>query len=265
MRFKDTPPIVEQPALTENLLVLHMGSAKRVRRKRGFHANEHIVEPHRVTIIPAFESNVWQTDGTVDYAHLTLSTGFLAEISVQEFGCDPRKLALVDRTALNDPVLAAMFEELLATADADPARLYQETLLLATTLRVLRHYSTVGAEGQSARALVRGGLTPWQMRRIVDYLAENLDQPIGIDDLIALVGLSRAQFFRAFRQSTGVSPHRYVTNERLARARQLLAAGSHSIEEVAHAVGLGTASQFAALFRNVVGIPPERYASMLKA
>lgn len=260
VRFKDTPPSVDQPPLTENILVLHLGGPKRLRRERGAMSELHVIEAQRLTIIPAFEAQRWHTEGEINYAHVSISTGFLAQIAVQEFGVDPRGLNLIDRVAFYDPLLVSLFEELLGIGD-DPDLVYQESLLLCMALRLLRNHSTLRRAGGHVHRPVRGGLSPWQLRRIVDYIAEHLDRPIGTEDLVELVGLSRAQFFRAFRHSTGTSPHRYVTLERVARAKTLLLSGADPIEEVAATVGFGDARQFGVLFRRMVGVSPKLFAA----
>lgn len=72
----------------------------------------------------------------------------------------------------------------------------------------------------SGGGIASGGLAPWRLRRVTDYMAAHLDEDIALADLTALTGLSRAQFFRAFRQSTGQTPRRYLARLRLDAARR---------------------------------------------
>ena len=63
------------------------------------------------------------------------------------------------------------------------------------------------------------GWADWQVKRVTDYMREFLDRDIGLDEMAALVGLSRFHFATAFRQATGASPHHYLTALRMTQAR----------------------------------------------
>ena len=105
----------------------------------------------------------------------------------------------------------------------------------------------------------RGGLPGWRLRRVIDFMTENLGRDIDVDELVSRCGLSRAQFFRAFRQSTGQTPHRYLVGLRLDQARDLLESSNMPVADVARAVGMGSNAGFARLFRQRFGDQPSRY------
>jgi transcriptional regulator GlxA family with amidase domain len=111
----------------------------------------------------------------------------------------------------------------------------------------------------------RGGLPGWRLRRVVDFMTENLGRDIDVDELVRCCGLSRAQFFRAFRQSTGQTPHRYLVGLRLERARTLLETSSLAVAEVTRAVGMGSNAGFARLFQRRFGEQPARYRRGVQA
>lgn len=73
------------------------------------------------------------------------------------------------------------------------------------------------------------------------------------------VGFSRHYLIRAFRHAFGVTPHQYLTQQRLARARDLLLCGDLSVTEVCFAVGFQSPASFSALFRRHVGQPPRAF------
>src|SRR5262245_14630834 len=79
----------------------------------------------------------------------------------------------------------------------------------------------VGAR-QSSPPQTRGGLPPGALRRVREYIETNMEQSIGLKALASAAGLSMYHFARAFKQSQGMTPHSYVVQQRLARARQLL-------------------------------------------
>lgn len=104
-----------------------------------------------------------------------------------------------------------------------------------------------------------GGLAPWQLRRACGYMTDNLDSEIGLAELGVLVGLSPSHFCTAFRQSTGLPPHAWLTAARMERAKALLADPRLSLTEVAQTVGYGGQSAFGAAFRRATGASPRAW------
>jgi AraC family transcriptional regulator len=105
----------------------------------------------------------------------------------------------------------------------------------------------------------RGGLAPWQVKRVTRAMEESLVGDIGLAGLAALVGLSPYHFARAFKASTGSAPHRYMMERRVERAKELLAASDQSVTEVAHGCGFASSQYMATIFRRLVGTTPSSY------
>jgi AraC family transcriptional regulator len=109
----------------------------------------------------------------------------------------------------------------------------------------------------------RGGLAAWQQRRIVEYIDGHLADNFPLSALANLAQLSTYHFARAFKRSFGVPPHRYYTNRRIERARDLLGDPRTSVTEVAFELGFSGTSAFAATFRRVTGQTPTDYRRSL--
>jgi AraC family transcriptional regulator len=102
-----------------------------------------------------------------------------------------------------------------------------------------------------------GGLSRRRLRVVLEYIEDTLSQPIKLRDLAALAGISSRHFERAFRQSTGSSPHAYVMERRLCRARDLLVDPQDSpIELIALQLGFSGSSHFSSAFRRHAGMSP---------
>src|SRR5256714_2223761 len=84
-------------------------------------------------------------------------------------------------------------------------------------------------------------------------------EPLGVDDLAAAAGLSRAHFSREFRRAFGESPHAYLLTRRLERAAALLRTTDHSVAEVCFSVGLQSVGSFTTSFTRTFGVPPPKY------
>ena len=94
-------------------------------------------------------------------------------------------------------------------------------------------------------------------------MREHLAKEIGLDELAALVNLSRFHFCTAFRKATGRTPHNWLMILRIEEARRLLETPALAVTDVALAVGYQTPSSFAAVFRKLVGMTPSAYRRAL--
>lgn len=110
--------------------------------------------------------------------------------------------------------------------------------------------------------VLKGGLAPTQLRKISDYVAENLGANIAVRDLAALLGLNPHHFGQAFKASVGVSPHRYLIVQRLRRAEELLRTSDFSISEIARLAGFSSQSHLTFHFRKISGTTPARYRQL---
>ena len=102
----------------------------------------------------------------------------------------------------------------------------------------------------------RGGLAPWQKRRIQSYIEERLEATILITDLARRVSLSAGYFRRAFKQSFGESPHTYIVGARIERAKKLMLTTPESLSQIALACGLSDQSHLCRTFRQATGTTP---------
>ncbi|MGH8060991.1 MAG: helix-turn-helix domain-containing protein [Pseudoxanthomonas sp.] len=102
----------------------------------------------------------------------------------------------------------------------------------------------------------RGGLAAGTLRRINEYIEGGLSNPISLHDLAAMAGLSDCHFARAFKQSTGMPPHRYLMQRRVERAAMLIQATQRPLSEIALEVGCCDQSHFSRLVARVTGHTP---------
>ena len=109
----------------------------------------------------------------------------------------------------------------------------------------------------------RGGLPIARLRKVEDYVRAHLAESIQLEALAALAELSPFHFARVFKQATGLTPHQFVTRERMLRAQQLIRETSRSLIEIALEVGYTSPSHFAQVFRREVGVAPTQFRSAL--
>jgi AraC family transcriptional regulator len=110
-----------------------------------------------------------------------------------------------------------------------------------------------------ARSRPRGGLAPWQAKRLRAYIADNLASNIPAIELAAIVQLSTSHFFRAFRQTFGRTPVAYIMRQRMLRAQELMLNSRRSIAEISLDCGMCDQPHFTRVFRRVVGLNPRAW------
>ena len=143
---------------------------------------------------------------------------------------------------------------------AAPVAAYTEGLGTALAVHLLRQY---GMPRRIAREH-KGGLAARQLRRVIEYINEHLNEDLSLVELSTVAGLSPHHFGDAFKAATGRSPHRYVIEARLRRARELLRGTDLPISEIAYAVGFSSQSHFTANFRRVMGFTPNRFRRLVE-
>lgn len=114
-------------------------------------------------------------------------------------------------------------------------------------------------QATTAREEVRGGLSPWQARKVTSHVEAHLDEPIRNEELAALVRLNPSHFGRAFRNSFGESPHEYVIRRRVERAQALMLSTAAPLSEIALDCGLADQAHLSRLFRRIVGETPRAW------
>jgi AraC-like DNA-binding protein len=100
---------------------------------------------------------------------------------------------------------------------------------------------------------------PWQLRRVREFIESHLDGDPSIQDLARECRLSGSHFARAFRQATGVPPHRWLTQRRIERAKELLLENRFELAEIALACGFVDQSHLTRAFAQSEGCSPGKW------
>ncbi len=209
-----------------------------------------------ITLIPEGQDGRWDIGGPIEVNHVYLPDHRLQAGAAQFTGGS--RVELIGRVGFEDPNAARILELLGREASRnDPAsRLFVDQAIDLLCIQLVRAHSNFGALEPAA---ARGGLADWQVRRVTHYMNENLGEEIGLDELAALVNLSRFHFCTAFRKATGHTPHNWLVVLRIEEARRRLSDHTLAVTDIALSVGYQTPSSFAAAFRKVVGVTPSEY------
>jgi AraC family transcriptional regulator len=107
--------------------------------------------------------------------------------------------------------------------------------------------------------LTRGGLAPWQARRVASYVADNLGGRIRTTDLAEVAQLSASHFTRAFKETFGETPIGYVARQRMRYAQDLMLKSGECLSQIALTCGHCDQSHFTRVFRRKVGMSPRAW------
>jgi AraC family transcriptional regulator len=174
----------------------------------------------------------------------------LGEVRIDELDIRPG-VAVNDRVVTNlGPCLRSTIEK-----PEQINTLFIDNVVMALHTHLAQRYGGL----RISRTSERGGLTPWQLRLARDALNAQLDRRVSLVQIASDCGLSVSHFAKAFKRSTGVSPHRWLTQRRVDRAKELMRATTTLLAQVALACGFCDQSHFTRVFFRATGVTPNQW------
>lgn len=207
-----------------------------------------------ICITPAGQSIGAEWNKPLDNLGMSLDTRFVSETAADNGF--PRTVDFVEVYKRKDPLIHNIGLSLLESARAENAfgRLYSDSLIQTLTLHLLSNYTTTAF---ASHRQSNGGLSGYKLKRVTDYINEHLENDLGLNEIAAVAELSPYHFARAFRKSTGKTPQQYLMQQRLERAKELLARADLPIVEVSLRTGFKNQSHFTTLFRKYTNFTPK--------
>ncbi|ROM98779.1 helix-turn-helix domain-containing protein [Pseudomonas brassicacearum] len=211
--------------------------------------------PDKLCILPAEHQSAWVINGEIRLAHLYFSPEQFALGCITLLDREPRELQLQESTFLEDPVQARRFRQLIELNWDEPG----ERLLTSSLAHEMLSHTLLSQVGLRQGLRLKGGLAAHQRRQLIEYIDQQLAEPISLGQLAGLCALSEYHFARMFRESFGLPPHQYLLARRLTHARHLLRSTSQPLGEIALACGFASASHFTNRFRQAMNGTPGEY------
>jgi len=195
----------------------------------------------------------------VEFVSIGVSPVLMNEL-VAEIGLMGTSADIVFRNSLiTDETLTryalAVVSEMAAEQVGHAAML--DALVRQIVIHLLRCHLTVRKSDQIE--LSRAGPVDRRLRRAIEFMHDNFEREIAVEEIAAAAYLSEYHFARFFKQISGVTPHTYLANLRLERARRLLAETTLPISEIASMVGYQSQSHFTKMFKSITGVTPRAY------
>ncbi|WP_397332011.1 helix-turn-helix domain-containing protein [Nostoc sp. FACHB-280] len=215
-----------------------------------------------VAIIPANTPHVCRWASETDFLLLSLDPTFFNQIILESV--DLHGVELTPYFAAPEPLIQQIALALKSELESGGvgSRLYIESLKTTLCVHLLKHHSV--ASNKVLQLANHKGLSPRKLRQALSYIHDNLERDLTLTEIAAVVGMSMYHFSRLFKQSTGLAPHQYVINCRIAKAKKLLTGTERTIEQISEEVGFQSQSHFTNVFRKFMGITPKAYREHVK-
>lgn len=200
----------------------------------------------------------------VEFVSIGVSPALVNEM-VTEIGLTRTTANIIfRRAAVTDSTITKMAREIAAeVSDEQLGRTAMlDSLVRQFVIHLLRCHLTVRQSDQIE--LSRAGPVDRRLRLAIEFMHDNFGRELALEEIASAAYLSEYHFARLFKQITGVTPHVYLANVRLERARKLLADTALPISEIASMVGYQSQSHFSKMFRSVTGITPRAYREAAK-
>jgi AraC family transcriptional regulator len=249
------PPKEASIAFADHVLALHISGTGRLRREVGGRSVEGRFGPGAINLLPAGVEARWSGTGGARSIVVAVPPSYLSRVISESWGAEPRGVEIIGQFLIRDPVIETVLMRLTeeARAGARTDRLYAEHASEFLAHHIIHAYSSLAVPPER----FAGGLARHRLRAVTEYIAANLAAPISLYGLAEVAATSPRHFERAFRQATGVPPHAYVLQQRVAAARDLLSNQPRlSVRQIAARVGFSSASHLAAIFRRHTGVSP---------
>lgn len=211
-----------------------------------------------VVLIPAQVNNKGATYKSNSFALLLLEPKLLANCLQDLTNTDI--IQLIPTFAQLDPLINGIAKSIKADFDLGIYdQLYIESLFQTLSIHLCKRYTSKTSSFKE----YAGGLPPYQLKQAINFINDNLDQKIKINDIAQLLDISQYYFCRLFRDSTGVSPYQYVIQQRIVKAKSLIKNSKLPLADIAYRCGFSSQSQMTQHFRKCVGVTPKVYKNQL--
>ena len=208
-------------------------------------------------ITPANTPLFVRWEGNENCLQIQLPEAFLKRVAEETLGKNGDHFTLVPTFHSRNQQLEAIATLLMAEVrqPQSSGSLYLDSLANVLAVQLLCNYGTNSAQIPS----YEGGLPIYQLNQVLDYIEAELAEGIKLADLASLLNMSPFHFARMFKQSMGITPHQYVIQQRVERAKHLLKHSDQAIIDIALECGFNSHSNLSKQFRKVMGMTPKTF------
>lgn len=259
--YRSFNPDVEEVTFDQNVIFMHRQGVADIRCYYDGREQRGAIVPGNICLVAAGQSFGSAPEDRKEDHGLSSSALFLPAEPLRRF---------VEQTLERDPTTATLrplfleqdvyvteTTQILKRLSTDSsAQLYRETILQGLYAYLLYRY---GVNPVISSTMSNTRLSPRRLNAVEEYVQTHYAQNISLQQLADLVHLSPYYFARLFKNATGMSPHNYLLQVRIDRAKELLAQEEVNLYKIAVELGFTDQSHFGRHFKKVVGITPRQY------
>lgn len=210
--------------------------------------------PGDISLLTMSQDSHWHWTEEIDVSHIYLSNELMSRVAMDAMERPIEEVRLHDLLRTQDQVLISIVGEITREVKSHGigGSLYAEALGMQLAIHLLRHYASITFKEKGNH----GRLSQLQKQRLLEFIDANLHAPIRLDEMSDAVGLGVWTFSRKFGESFGRSPHTFVTEQRIERAKRMLREGALAIKEIAYLCGFSDQAHLTRVLRNKLGVTP---------
>jgi AraC family transcriptional regulator len=211
-----------------------------------------------IEVIPAdlpFSVHSISTTQTIEWIQCYLEPKFMTQIAYESVNPDHVELLLTPKKV--DLLIHQIGLALKSSLEQDGGGscFYADSMATALSAHLLRYYSTRNHRFRE----YEDGLSKRKLKQAIEYIQEHLGENLSLSEIAYELDMSQYYFCRLFKQSTGMSPHKYLISQRVERAKHLLRQPGRKITSVALDCGFANQSHFAKCFHQYTGMNPKQF------
>jgi AraC family transcriptional regulator len=253
-----TPNEFERPAISDHWFILPLGHPVRLSQKRDAGVHESIIQKGESTFVPAGQPSYWlchRSDIYRPMLHIYLKPELIEQVA-EGSEIDTQPFNLIDSFGQQDLQLHQVAMLLLAELQSGGmmGQLYVESLTQVLVIHLLRHYSTITQTITSGNR----SLTHVQLQQAIEYIHAHLDRDLSLVEIADVINISPTYFASLFKREIGTSPHQYVIQQRVERAKEMLLKTDLAIADIALQVGFSSQSHLTQQFKRITGMTPKQ-------
>ena len=245
--------VIVPPVRDFTIISYRQGATFMERRYEGAWTKTHCA-PGDVSLLTRSRRSHWHWTEEIDVSHVYLTENLVSRVCAEVTDRCVADVQLRDVLKSHDPFVTAAVAAITREAQEQPlgSALYVEAVATQLAVHLFRNYASVTFREPSGK----GRLSPAKVRRLTEYIDSRLHEQLNLEALAAVAGVGVWAFARHFRESFGRTPHAYVIERRIDRARNLLAQSRLPIKEVASVCGFADQAHMTRVFQTHLHTTP---------
>ncbi|MDC8444234.1 AraC family transcriptional regulator [Halomonas sp. Y3] len=210
--------------------------------------------PGHISLLSRARPSHWHWTQDIDVSHVYLSNDLMSRVAQDVLGRPISEVCLHDVLNAEDPVITTISDAIVGETKSSSigGQIYAEALGIQLSVHLLRNYANIKYRESTNQAR----LSKRQHGKLIEFMKENLQHQVSIENLAEVTGVGVWTFCRRFKETYGTTPSAYLMEKRIERAKEMLRKSELPIKAVAAECGFSDQSHMTRVFRRKLGLTP---------